>query len=71
MKQAISMFLLLAALTGCANLASPEAPVAVQGSNDVQGSPIYSGPNPGLQIGGGAGAVSGASGAGVGGRLGF
>ena len=69
MKQAILILLLIGAVSGCANLASPEAPVAVQGSNDVQGNPIYSGPNPGLNIGVGTGTSGGGAGAGV--RPGF
>jgi hypothetical protein len=73
MKSILAGAAIIASLAGCAlnptdgaQVATP--PAAIQGSNDAQGTPIYSGPAPGprLGIGIGAGSWGGRGGGGIG-----
>jgi hypothetical protein len=70
MKRVFVPLVLSALLYGCAAGSPPldgaNQPIAVQGGNDAQGDPIYSGPAPGIGIGIGVGGWSGGNGAGVG-----
>lgn len=72
MKTSLVAFGFLILSSGCAVTrdgaeAAPPA-AAVQGSNDVQGAPIYSGTGPTIGVGVGS---SGRSGAGIGFGIGF